>query len=173
MIMDLITESYSLQFLLTASALVVGAVTATRLSVDDKNETVDLQVQVAIDTGLIDPDDFEAIDSFKSKVSESINSQYKTKGTRTTLDVDPALTRAIGVFIDSLKSDGIEQVKSASGALQTGIWTLSDGTYDLGITRHEKMESGGKWVPVEKVASENKDGDIGVFDMKGNRLNTD
>ena len=113
MIMDLITEGSTLQFLLTASVLVVGAVTATRLSVDDKNETVDLQVQVAIDTGLIQPDDFEAIDSFRSKVSESIDAQYKTKGTRTSLDVDPALARARQAFIDSLKSDEVRQLKSA------------------------------------------------------------
>ena len=151
MIIDLISEGNSLQFLLTASALVLGAVTATWLSVDDKLDTVELQVQLAIDTGLIQPDDFEAIDSFRSKVSESIDTQYKTKGTRTTLDVDPALSRARTAFMDSLKSDGIEQVKSASGALQTGIWAMSDGTYDLGITRHEKMESDGKWVPAEKV----------------------
>ena len=152
MIMDLITESYSLQFLLTCSALVVGAVKATRLSVDDKNETVDLMVQVAIDTGRIDPDDFEAIDSFRSKVSESIDAQYKTKGTRTTLDVDPALARARQAFIDSLKSDGVRQLKSASGALQAGVYEMSDGIFDLGITRHEKMEGAdGKLVPVEKV----------------------
>ena len=152
MIMDLITEGNSLQFLLTCSALVVGAVTATRLSVDDKNETVDLQVQVAIDTGLIQPDDFEAIDSFRSKVAESIDTQYKTRGTRTSLDVDPALTRARQAFIDSLKSDEVRQLKSASGALQTGIWEMSDGIFDLGITRHEKMErADGKLVPVQKV----------------------
>ena len=110
MIIDLISEGNSLQFLLTVSALVLGAVTATRLSVDDKLDTVELQVQLAIDTGLIQPDDFEAIDSFRSKVSESIDTQYKTKGTRTTLDVDPALSRARTAFMDSLKSDGIEQV---------------------------------------------------------------
>jgi hypothetical protein len=144
MIMDLITESYSLQFLLTCSALVVGAVKATRLSVDDKNETVDLMVQVAIDTGRIDPDDFEAIDSFRSKVSESIDAQYKTKGTRTTLEVDPALTRARQAFIDSLKSDGIEQIKSASGALQLGVYRMSDGVWDLGTTRHPRNEDGSK-----------------------------
>ena len=152
MFIDYIIEGNSLQFLLTASALVIGAVTATRLSVDDKNETVDLMVQVAIDTGRIDPDDFEAIDSFRSKVSESINEQYKTKGTRTTLDVDPALARARQALIDSLKSDGVRQLKSASGALQAGVYEMSDGIFDLGITRHEKMEGAdGKLVPVEKV----------------------
>ena len=151
MIIDYIIEGSTLQFLLTASVLVVGAVTATRLSVDDKNETVELQVQVAIDTGLIDPNDFEAIDSFRSKVQASIDTQYKTKGTRTTLEVDPALTRARQAFIDSLKSDGIEQIKSASGALQLGVYRMSDGVWDLGTTRHPRKEDGSKFATVEKV----------------------
>ena len=151
MIMDLITEGNSLQFLLTASALVVGAVKATRLSVDDKTETVDLQVQLAIDTGLIDPNDFEAIDSFKSKVSESIDAQYKTKGTRTSLEVDPALARARQAFIDSLKSDGVEQLKSASGSLQAGVYEMTDGVWDIGITRHPRKADGSKFATVEKV----------------------
>ena len=151
MIIEFLTENNSLQLLLTCSALVVGAVKATALSVDDKMTTVDLQVGVAIDSGLLDPNDFEAVDSFRAKVSESIDTQYKTKGTRTTKPVDVALTNARQAFIDSLKSDGVKQVKSASGALQTGIWEMDDGTWDLGITRHGKKWSGEKWVPVEKV----------------------
>jgi len=151
MIIDLISEGNSLQFLLTCSALVVGAVKATRLTVSDKIATVERQIDVAIEAGLLDESDTEAVDIFRDKLTDSINEQYKTTGTRTNKPVDPALGKARTAFIDSLKSDGIKQVKDASGSLQTGIWDMSDGIWELGITRHGKEYDGHKWVPVEKV----------------------
>jgi hypothetical protein len=173
MFIDYIIEGSTLQFLLTCSALVVGAVKASKLTVEDKMTTVNTMVDIAIATGNLDPDDQESVDLYRDKVSESIDDQYKTVGTRTNKPVDSALTRARGAFIDSLKSDGIEQIKPASGSLQAGVYRMTDGIFELGITRHQKNEDGSKYTPPEKVASEDKDGDIGVLDMKGNRLNTD
>ena len=144
MIIDLISDGFTVPVLLSLSAVALGFAKASKLTVDEKTTTVNGMVDVAIATGQIDPSDLEAVDAFRSAVSESLDVQYKTRGSRITMEVDPTLAKAKASAIEVLKSEG-EQIKAPSGALELGVYQDAFGMcYNYSITRHPRNSDGSK-----------------------------
>ena len=144
MIIDLISDGYSVPVLLSLSAVAIGFAKASKLTVDEKMTTVNGMVDVAIATGKLDPSDVEAVDAFRSAVSESLDVQYKTRGSRVTMEICPVLAKAKASAIEILKSAS-DQIKAPSGALELGVYKDNSGkVWNYSITRHPRNSDGSK-----------------------------
>ena len=144
MIIDLISDGFTVPVLLSLSAVAIGFAKASKLTVDEKTTTVNGMVDVAIATGKLDSSDLEAVDAFRSAVSETLDVQYKTRGSRVTMEVCPVLAKAKASAIEVLKSAG-DQIKAPSGALELGVYKDNSGkVWNYSITRHPRNSDGSK-----------------------------
>ena len=144
MIIDLISDGSTVPVLLSLSAVALGFAKASKLTVDEKMTTVNGMVDVAIATGKLDSSDVEAVDAFRSAVSESLDVQYKTRGSRVTMEICPVLAKAKASAIEILKSAS-DQIKAPSGALELGVYKDNSGkVWNYSITRHPRNSDGSK-----------------------------